>query len=151
MDASYFDARYKPHPGRARVWKAIAEYLQEFVPASSRVADIGAGTGYYSWRMAQRVGAGGTVYAVDIQPEMIKLLEEQMSRRGAANVKAVLGTPTDPGLPSAGIDLALMVDVYHELEYPYEMLAAIVRALKPGGRLVFVEFRSGDAAVPASK
>src|SRR6266478_2591462 len=112
------------------------------------VADIGAGTGYYSWRMAQRVGAGGTVYAVDIQPEMIKLLEEQMSRRGAANVKAVLGTPTDLGLPSAGIDLALMVDVYHELEYPHEMLAAIVRALKPGGRLVFVEFKSGDASVP---
>jgi predicted methyltransferase len=113
-----------------------------------KVADIGAGTGYYSWRMAQRVGAGGTVYAVDIQPEMIKLLEEQMSRRGAANVKAVLGTSTDPGLPPAGIDLALMVDVYHELEYPYEMLAAIVRALKPGGRLVFVEFRAGDATVP---
>ncbi len=113
-----------------------------------KVADVGAGTGYYSWRMARRVGAGGTVYAVDIQPEMIKLLEERMSRRGAANVKAVLGTSTDPGLPPAGIDLALMVDVYHELEYPYEMLAAIVRALKPGGRLVFVEFRAGDATVP---
>jgi len=112
------------------------------------VADIGAGTGYYSWRLAQRVGASGTVYAVDIQSEMIKLLERQMSRRGAANVKAVLGTLTDPGLPPAGIDLALMVDVYHELEYPYEMLAAIVRALKPGGRLVFVEFRAGDEAVP---
>ena len=112
------------------------------------VADIGAGTGYYSWRMAQRVGAGGTVYAVDIQPEMIKLLERQMSQRGAANVKAVLGGLTDPRLPPASIDLALMVDVYHELEYPYEMLAAIVRALKPGGRMVFVEFRAGDAAVP---
>jgi protein-L-isoaspartate O-methyltransferase len=112
------------------------------------VADIGAGTGYYSWRMAQRVGAGGTVHAVDIQPEMIKLLERQMSQRGAANVKAVLGGLTDPGLPPASIDLALMVDVYHELEYPYEMLTAIVRALKPGGRLVFVEFRAGDAAVP---
>jgi precorrin-6B methylase 2 len=112
------------------------------------VADIGAGTGYYSWRMAQRVGTRGTVYAVDIQPEMVKLLEQQMSKRGAANVKALLGTQTDPGLPPAGIDLALMVDVYHELEYPYEMLAAIVRALKPGGRLVFVEFRAGDASVP---
>src|SRR2546430_15654858 len=120
--------------------------LHDALPIS--VADVGAGTGYYSWRMAQRVGAGGTVYAVDIQPEMIKLLEEQMSRRGAANVKAVLGTPTDPGLPGAGIDLALMVDVYHELEYPHEMLAAIVRALKPGGRLVFLEFRAGDASVP---
>ncbi len=112
------------------------------------VADIGAGTGYYSWRMAQRVGASGTVYAVDIQPEMLKLLERQMSRRGAANVKPVLGGLTDPGLPPGSIDLALMVDVYHEFEYPYEMLAAIVRALKPGGRLVFVEFRGGDAAVP---
>jgi len=75
------------------------------------VADIGAGTGYYSWRMAQRVGASGTVYAVDIQPEMIKLLERQMSRRGAANVKPVLGGLTDPGLPPGSIDLALMVDV----------------------------------------
>ena len=112
------------------------------------VADIGAGTGYYSWRMAQRVGASGTVYAVDIQPEMIGLLEQQMSRRRAANVKAVLGGLTDPGLPPASVDLAPMVDVYHEFEYPYEMLAAIVRALKPGGRLVFVEFRAGDAAVP---
>ena len=79
---------------------------------------------------------------------MIKLLERQMSKRGAANVKAVLGTLTDPGLPPASVDLALMVDVYHELEYPHEMLAALVRALKPGGRLVFVEFRAGDAAVP---
>ena len=112
------------------------------------VADIGAGTGYYSWRMAQRVGAGGTVYAVDIQSEMIKLLEQQMARRGTSNVKAVLGGLADPNLPPSSVDLALMVDVYHELEYPYEMLAAVVRALKPGGRLVFVEFRAGDAAVP---
>jgi predicted methyltransferase len=118
------------------------------IKSGMTVADIGAGTGYYSWRMAQRVGSRGMVYAVDIQPEMIKLLEQQMSKRGAANVKALLGTLTDPGLPPAGIDLALMVDVYHELEYPYEMLAAIVRALKPGGRLVFVEFRAGDASVP---
>jgi len=116
--------------------------------AGMTVADIGAGTGYYSWRMAQRVGGRGTVYAVDIQPEMIELLERQMSKHGAANVKGLLGTLTDPGLPPAGIDLALMVDVYHELEYPYEMVAAIVHALKPGGRLVFVEFRGGDAAVP---
>lgn len=112
------------------------------------VADIGAGTGYYSWRMSQRVGAGGTVYAVDIQPEMLKILERQMARRGVANVKATLGTTTDPGLPEGVLDLALMVDVYHEFEYPHEMLAAIVRALKPGGRLVFVEFRANDPAVP---
>ncbi len=112
------------------------------------VADIGAGSGYYSWRMGERVGSGGTVYAVDIQPEMIKVLQRQMSQRGAANVKAILGTTTDPGLPAGKLDLALMVDVYHEFEYPYEMLASIARALKPGGRLVFVEYRANDPAVP---
>jgi ubiquinone/menaquinone biosynthesis C-methylase UbiE len=145
---SFHGADWLERPERAEEERPELLLSALELKAGMTVADIGAGTGYYSWRMAQRVGAGGTVYAVDIQPGMIKLLEEQMSRRGAANVKAVLGTPTDPGLPSAGIDLALMVDVYHELEYPYEMLAAIVRALKPGGRLVFVEFRSGDAAVP---
>ena len=112
------------------------------------VADIGAGSGYYAWRMAERVGAGGTVYAVDIQPEMIELLRRQMAQRGAAHVRALLGTTTDPRLPAASLDLALMVDVYHEFEYPHEMLAAIVRALKPGGRLAVVEFRANDPAVP---
>jgi SAM-dependent methyltransferase len=113
-----------------------------------KVADIGAGTGYYAWRIAQRVVPAGTVYAVDVQPEMISRLEQQMSRRGATNVKAVLGTSTDPRLPAAVLDLAVMVDVYHEFESPYEMLAAIVRALKPGGRLAFVEYRANDPAVP---
>jgi predicted methyltransferase len=112
------------------------------------VADLGAGSGYYSWRLGERVGSGGTVYAVDIQPEMITLLQRHMSQRGAANVKAILGTPTDPRLPADKLDLVLMVDVYHEFEYPYEMLAAIVRALKPGGQLVFVEYRGNDASVP---
>lgn len=112
------------------------------------VADIGAGSGYYSWRMGERVGTGGTVYAVDIQPEMIEILQRQMSQRGAANVKAILGTTTDTRLPAGKLDLVLMVDVYHEFEYPYEMLASIVRALKPGGRVVFAEYRGNDPAVP---
>jgi protein-L-isoaspartate O-methyltransferase len=145
---SFHGAEWLERPERAEEERPEILLSALELKAGMKVADVGAGTGYYSWRMAQRVGAGGTVYAVDIEPEMIKLLEEQMSRRGIANVKAVLGTSTDPGLPPAGIDLALMVDVYHELEYPYEMLAAIVRALKPGGRLVFVEFKSGDASVP---
>ena len=116
--------------------------------ANMTVADIGAGTGFYTWRIAHRVGAGGMVYAVDVQQEMIKALEQQMARRGAANVRPVLGTSADPKLPPNSLDLALMVDVYHEFDQPYEMLAAIVRAVKPGGRVAFVEFRANDPQVP---
>lgn len=112
------------------------------------VADVGAGSGYYSSRMAERVGPEGTVYAVDIQPEMLDILKLQMKLRRVTNVKAIVGTETDPRLPAGTLDLAIMVDVYHELEYPYEMLAAVVKALKPGGRLVFVEFRANDPNVP---
>ena len=112
------------------------------------VADVGAGSGFYSWRMGRRVGERGTVYAVDIQPEMVRLLEKQMAGRGAVNVKALLGTTTDPRLPAGQLDLVVMVDVYHELECPYEMLAAIARALKPVGRLAFVEYRGNDPTVP---
>jgi SAM-dependent methyltransferase len=112
------------------------------------VADIGAGSGYYSSRIAERIGPSGIVYAVDVQPEMIDILRLQMKQRRTSNVEPILGAETDPRLPAATLDLALMVDVYHELEYPYEMLAAIVRALKPGGRVVFVEFRGDDPSVP---
>ena len=113
-----------------------------------KVADIGAGSGYYSSRMAELVGKSGTVYAVDVQPEMVDILRLQMKQKRVTNVEAIVGTETDPKLPAGALDLAIMVDVYHELEYPYEMLAAIVKALKPGGRIVFVEFRGGDPEVP---
>ena len=112
------------------------------------VADVGAGSGYYSSRMAERVGPNGIVYAVDIQPEMIDIVKLQMSQRKVTNVKPIHCTETDPRLPAGTLDLAIMVDVYHELEYPYEMLAAVVKALKPGGRVVFVEFRGDDPSVP---
>jgi len=115
------------------------------------VADIGAGTGYYARRIAERVGKRGTVYAVDIQPEMLKLLEREMARSGVSNVKPVLASATELRLLPASVDLAIMVDVYHELEYPHETLAAIVRALKPGGRVVFVEFRGDDPRVPIKR
>jgi len=115
------------------------------------IADIGAGTGYYARRLARRTGSKGLVYAVEVQPAMLALLEKELARHHATNVKAVLGTATDPRLPTASVDLAIMVDVYHELEYPYEMLAAIVRALRPGGALVFVEFRANDPGVPIKR
>jgi predicted methyltransferase len=112
------------------------------------VADLGAGSGYYSWRMARRVGDKGIVYAVDVQPEMVRLLEKQMAERGVTNVRPLLGIPADPRLPEGRLDLVVMVDVYHELEYPFEVLASVVRALKPGGRVAFVEHRGNDPSVP---
>jgi len=111
------------------------------------VADIGAGTGYYTWQLAKQVGPGGRVYAVDVQPEMIAMLDGQMAKRGVRNVVSVLGSETTVKLPPASVDLAIMVDVYHELAYPSEVLDSIVAALKPGGRVVFVEYRAEDPAV----
>jgi precorrin-6B methylase 2 len=112
------------------------------------VADIGAGTGYIARRMAAQVGPAGLVYAVDVQPEMIDMLASLATRAGLTQVKPVLGSVDDVRLPAASVDLAIMVDVYHELEFPREVLASIVRALKPGGRVVFVEYRAEDPRVP---
>jgi ubiquinone/menaquinone biosynthesis C-methylase UbiE len=112
------------------------------------VADIGAGTGYVSWRMAKKILPGGKVYAVEIQQEMLDLLSANMKERGISNVVQTLGTVTDPKLPTNAIDLIIMVDVYHEFDHPFEMTEGMVRALKPGGRLVFVEFRKEDPNVP---
>jgi ubiquinone/menaquinone biosynthesis C-methylase UbiE len=112
------------------------------------IADIGAGTGYFSRRLAKKVSPGGTVLAVDIQQEMLDLLTNRMAEAGVTNVKPVLGSLADPKLPANSVDLALMVDVYHEFDHPWEMMNAITRALKPGGRVVFVEFRGEDPAVP---
>lgn len=115
------------------------------------VADIGAGTGYISWRMARKVRPGGQVYGVDIQEEMLDLLDRNMKRRGVTNVIPVLGTITDPKLPGNSIDLVIMVDVYHEFSEPYEMMENIVKALKPGGRVAFVEYRAEDPSVPIKR
>ncbi len=112
------------------------------------IADIGAGSGYLTFRLSDRVGARGKVYAVDIQPEMLEILRQRMKTRGFANIEPILGTITDPKLPANAVDLILMVDVYHEFSHPWEMTTAMVRALKPGGRLVFVEYRLEDPEVP---
>lgn len=112
------------------------------------VADIGAGSGYYTRRLAKLVGDKGVVYAVDIQQEMLDLLTNKMAELSIHNIKAVLGDVKDPKLPRASIDLALLVDVYHEFDYPYEMIQGICAALKPGGRIAFIEFRGEDPKVP---
>ncbi len=104
------------------------------------VADLGAGTGYFSFRIAREVPQG-KVYAVDVQPEMLDALNDSKTENKIENVEAVLGKVDDPNLPQDSIDLAFMVDAYHEFEYPREMMAGVVKALKPQGRVVLVEYR----------
>ena len=114
----------------------------------SIVADVGAGVGYMSWRLAARVGPVGRVYANDIQPQMIELLKKNMAERQITNVVPVLGEPDDPRLPLGQMDLVLLVDVYHEFEQPQKMLRHIRESLKPDGRLVLLEYRAEDPKVP---
>ncbi len=116
-----------------------------------QVADIGAGTGYFTHRMARRVLPAGKVFAVEIQQEMLDLLTNRMVARGITNVVPVLGTVQNPNLPDGSIDTILMVDVYHEFDFPFEMVESMCRALKPGGRLVFVEYRGEDPEVPIKR
>ena len=112
------------------------------------VADIGAGTGYLSRRMAPAVMPGGKVWAVDVQPEMVSLMLAGVKRSGLTQIEARLSAVDDVKLPASSVDLAIMVDVYHELAYPYEVMASVLKALKPGGRVAFVEYKAEDPRVP---
>ena len=118
------------------------------IKPGDKVADIGAGTGYHTRRMAKLVGPEGAVFAVDIEPEMLESLKAGATAAGLHNVKPILGTLKSPRLPPDSLDLVLMVDVYHELEFPFEMMQEICRSLKPGGRVALVEFRGEDPNVP---
>jgi precorrin-6B methylase 2 len=112
------------------------------------VADLGAGSGYFTFRLAKKVGKTGKILAVDIQEEMLETLRQRAAALGVTNVEEVKGEETDPHLPAAGVDAVLMVDVYHELAYPYEVMTRVREALKPGGQVVFVEYRKEDPRVP---
>ncbi|HUP45748.1 MAG TPA: class I SAM-dependent methyltransferase [Thermoanaerobaculia bacterium] len=105
------------------------------------VADVGAGTGFYTRRLARAVAPDGVVYANDVQAGMLEVLKEKASAEGLSNIVPVLGGETDPKLPEGKLDWILLVDVYHELQQPKPMLAALQRALKPGGRIALVEYR----------
>jgi ubiquinone/menaquinone biosynthesis C-methylase UbiE len=111
------------------------------------VADIGAGSGYLSRRMAAAVSPG-VVYAVDVQPQMVEILKNLSSQPGMKNIVPRLATDADVGLNAGSVDLAIMVDVYHELAFPFEVMQSVVRALKPGGRVVLVEYRGEDPKIP---
>jgi SAM-dependent methyltransferase len=112
------------------------------------VADVGAGTGYMTVRLAARVGPTGRVYANDLQPEMLKMLSARLAREKIGNVTLVPGALDSPNLPPNAIDLVIMVDVYHEFSQPQRMLQGLRQAIKPGGRLVLLEYRKEDPSVP---
>jgi len=116
------------------------------IPENGVIADIGAGTGYYTFKLAPKVPKG-KVYAVEIQEEMINALNERKKKINIENVEVIKGTTTSPALPANTVDLAIMVDVYHELEYPVEMLRSIKTALKKDGRLLLIEYKGEDPDV----
>jgi ubiquinone/menaquinone biosynthesis C-methylase UbiE len=111
------------------------------------VADLGAGSGYYTFRIAPLVGASGKVLAIDVEPAMLRVVAERARRESVTNVETVRSSPRDPNLPAGSIDLLFMVDVYHELEYPYEMLREVHTALRPEGRVALIEYRAEDPKV----
>ena len=129
----------------ARVQEERTDLLIDNLPLEPHdvIADIGAGTGYFAFPMAGRVPQG-RVLAVDIQREMLDIVKARAATLGVTNVETVLGTEQDPGLASESVDLILIVDAYHEFSYPLEMGRGMVRALKPGGRLVLIEYRGED-------
>lgn len=123
----------------------VAVNALELSPTDT-VADIGAGTGYMTFRMAKQV-PDGQVFAVDLQPEMIQLLEAERDRQGITNVQTIQADVDNPHLPSEQVDLALMVDAYHEFDSPLEVMTGVVEALKPGGRVVLAEYRAENPLV----
>lgn len=112
------------------------------------ICDMGCGNGFYSLKLAEMVGKGGKILAVDIQPEMLRLLKARAEEQGIENIELVLGDIDDPKLPEGKVDLILCVDVYHEFSHPVEMLAGMRKSLKPDGKIVLLEFRMEDPNVP---
>ena len=114
------------------------------------VADIGAGTGYFAFRIAQRV-PNGKVLAVDIQQEMLDIIAERKKNTGVTNIELIRGTIESPNLPANAVDLVLIVDVYHEMSHPYEVMTGVVESLKPGGKVILIEYRAEDPTVPIKR
>jgi precorrin-6B methylase 2 len=141
------EALWLERPGRERSEQPEMAIAALDLQPTDIVADIGAGTGYFSFRIAPLVPEG-QVFAVDIQPEMIDILEFLKQEDQVENVTPILGSIDSPNLPTSSVDLVLMVDAYHEFEFPYEMMQGVVEALKPGGRVALIEYRQENPWVP---
>jgi ubiquinone/menaquinone biosynthesis C-methylase UbiE len=125
--------------------ETVIEALQ--LKGGETVVDFGAGSGYYTFRLAKAVGPTGAVLAADIEPKMLEFIRQRAARENLTNVGLLRTTETDPRLPENRVDLVLLVDVYHELNFPYEIMSKIRAALKPKGRVVLIEYRQEDPAV----
>ncbi len=146
MSAAHADWLTRPERAHEERPDRVVSALK--IPKGATVVDLGAGVGYFTWRLARRVGPSGKVIAVDIQQRMLDLLARNMAVRSVENVEIVLGTDDDPRLPEGEVDLVLLVDVYHELAYPRKTMGRVRRSLKPDGRLVLVEYRKEDPTIP---
>ncbi|MBI1352817.1 MAG: methyltransferase domain-containing protein [Acidobacteria bacterium] len=146
MNVAHADWLTRPERDAEEQPDRVVEQLH--IPRGGTVVDLGAGVGYFTWRLARAVGPAGHVIAVDIQPGMIELLEKNLADRGVTNVRTVLGSEGDPRLPPGSADLVLLVDVYHELQEPELTMDAVRKALKPNGRLAVIEYRQEDPSIP---
>ena len=143
-------ADWLERPDRIETEKPDQVIAQMDLKPADNVADVGAGTGYFTFRLS-RVVRQGKVYAVDIQPEMLAIIEQRQKNLKVDNVVRVLGSEQDTKLPANSIDAVLLVDAYHEFSYPKEMMESIVRSLRPGGRVIQIEYRAEDENVPIKR
>ena len=146
----YQGANWLARPSRATEERSDMAGDALMLKKDDVVADIGAGLGYISFQLSRMV-ADGKVVAVDVLSEMIELLEAERDKYGVQNIETVLGTDADPNLPAESIDMAVMFDAYHEFAYPEEMMAGIVKALRPGGQVVLAEYRAENPLVLIKK
>lgn len=145
---SHLGADWLDRPERAAEEEPDKAIAALAIAPGATVADVGAGSGYMTVKLAAAVGTTGRVYATDVQPEMIEKLTARLKTSRIENVTPVLSAMDDPRLPEGALDLILMVDVYHELAAPQQMLQRMRRALKPSGRLVLLEYRKEDPSIP---
>jgi len=146
----YQGAEWLERPGRVEEERPDQVVEQMKLKPTDVVADVGAGTGYFSFRIS-RIVKQGKVFAVDIQPEMLSVIEKRKGQLKVDNVVALRGSETEANLPENSVDVALLVDVYHEFSFPGEMMLSVVKALKPGGRVVQIEYRGEDPNVPIKR
>jgi SAM-dependent methyltransferase len=143
----HLGAGWLERPNREREERTDLLLQNLALKVTDHVADLGAGTGYFSFPIAQKVGAG-KVLAVDIEPEMLRLVEQRKVVDGVDNIVTVLASESSPNIPNTSVNVVLLVDAYHEFSYPREVMIGVVKGLKPGGRVVLVEYRGEDSSVP---